>query len=174
MTKRAGYSLVEMVLAIGALSVVLGLCVASIRGLITLDRANRARLNEGVVLDRLGRQFRQDVRAARSARAVDDPGKTDRLELQLPPSGVVEYHWDGSRVVRVERSPGTSDRRETYRLPNRKPPKFQASGAAGQMWVSLVIERKAGPASLEPEHEFRAEAWVGRDLRWTQDRSQSR
>lgn len=174
MSKRRGYSLVEMVLAIGALSVVLGLCVASIRGLITLDRANRARLNEGVTLDRLGRQFRQDVRAARSARAVNEPGKTSRLELQLPPNRVVEYHWDGGKVVRAERSPGSGERREPYRLPNRKPPKFQASEAAGQSWASLVIGRKASPASLEPEREFRAEAWVGKDLRWTQDRSQSR
>ncbi len=142
MNRRPGYSLIEMVLVIGALSVVLGLCVGTIRGLITLDRSGRARVNEEAALSRLARQLRQDARGALSGRLVGEKDKTAQLDLRLSSEQVVEYRWVDGRVTRTKRGPGKTERREVYRLPNRAKPRFQVGDEAGQTWVSLVLERK--------------------------------
>jgi type II secretory pathway pseudopilin PulG len=166
MKRRRGYTLVEMVLVIGALSAVLGLCVAVIGALMTLDRAGRARLNEGATLARLARQLRQDARAASKGEVTGRRQVPDRrLVLTLPDDRVVGYEWSAGRLLRTERAPGGPERRESFRLPLRGAPRFRVAEDGGATWVSLVFERKPGEAPLIPAHDYRVEARLGKDRR---------
>src|SRR5262249_7667548 len=64
---RRGYSLVEIVLAMGAVAIVLGLCAGLLHVLLRLDRTGRTHLVESATIGRLARQFREDVHASRRA-----------------------------------------------------------------------------------------------------------
>ena len=56
----AGFTLIETVLVVGAISVILGLCGGLLHVMLRLDRAGRAHLVETATVGRLARQFRQD------------------------------------------------------------------------------------------------------------------
>jgi type II secretory pathway component PulJ len=171
MKNRAGYSLIEMVLVIGALSAVLGLCVGTIRGLVTLDRSGRARLTEEATLSRLARQVREDVRAARSGIVTGANDKNSQLDLRLSAGQVIEYRWAVGRLTRTRRGPGKTESHEAFTLPHRANPRFKVSDEAGQTWVTFVLEPKADVAPLERQREFLVEAWLGKDHRLDSPRS---
>ena len=82
-----GYSLVEMVLVIGGLSIILGLCGSLLHTLLRLDRSGRESINDSTTLGRLARQFRRDVRSSHAAK----PGDPGSLELTRPDGPSVSY-----------------------------------------------------------------------------------
>lgn len=163
MMRRRGYALLELMAVMTLLATIFGLCVTTIHGLLRLDRAGRARVQEATALSRLGRQFRQDVRAASAGRS---PGK-DKLgaavELTVPPDRIVTYRWTAGRLLRDERAPGRPEAHEAYRLPDRIAPRFQVLDESGIMWVTLEIDRKPDVARLFPARTYRAEARLGKD-----------
>ncbi len=163
MRRRRGYSLIETLLVISAMAVVFGLCASMIHGLLRLDRAGRARLNEAATLSRLARQFRQDVRAASTSRSSGKDDPRQELVLSVPPDRAIEYRWSKGRVLRAERAPGRADRHETYRLPDRAAPRFQVLDEHGVVWVSLGLDRKPDIASLIPSRGYRVVARLGKD-----------
>jgi hypothetical protein len=154
-------------LVVGGLAVVLALCVGSIRSLILLDRAGRARLNEGSSLGRLARQFRQDAHAAVSGQSARANDKQPRLELTLPSSRTVEYRWEGARILRTERRADKSEMHEVYRMPNYRGPSFTVREDGDRTWVTIALERTSGPMNARSAREFRIEARLGKDQQWS-------
>src|SRR5689334_610049 len=91
-TSRRGFSMIEVVLVLGGVSIILGLCAGLLHVMLRLERAGRLHLAETVTVGRLAHQFRQDVHAALRARpAVQDESLAAKLELVLPAARQVDY-----------------------------------------------------------------------------------
>jgi type II secretory pathway component PulJ len=159
--QRRGYSLVEMVLVIGSLSIILSLCGMLLHTLLRLDRSGRESLTAASALNRLARQFRNDVRAADSASP-----RRDGFELSRPGGPRVVYHPEGNRLVREEidgNGNGDGDRgavrrREAYSIGRYGRAAFRVDGRR----VRLMFEPGEGPAArTRPSPEI--EARLGKD-----------
>jgi type II secretory pathway component PulJ len=153
-----GYALIEIVLAIGAVAIVLGMCAGMLHVLLRLDRTGRSHVVETAAIGRLSRQFRQDVHAAREARALADGAS---LELRLPGESTVTYSLGTLAVARSAQQDMSPERRETYTLPLLREARFEVQDRDSQTWVRLKL--RLGPArdSLE------LAALAGRDkVRW--------
>jgi hypothetical protein len=162
-----GYALIEMVLAIGAVAIVLGLCGGLLHVLLRLDRTGRAHLVETATIGRLARQFRNDVHAAREAKAGGDGGAAANLDLALPEDRKIVYEAHDRALVRTEHHGVIVARRETYTLPFCRDGRFLVRPTNGQVWVSLELRRRTAnenetsPRSLR--HDLQIEALAGKD-----------
>lgn len=174
-SSRSGYSLIEMVLVIGAITVLLGLCAGMIHRLLKLDRVARAHLTETATVARLARQFRQDVRASMRAEPggdADHPGSV--LELSRSDNEWVSYRPEGRSLIRTHRRTGQVDRRESYALPRRGTPRFEVLDEGQAILVSLQLRPPvAEPRGFGPT-ELRIEALLNRDARLAKPEGTSR
>ena len=92
MKRRAGASLVELLAVIAAASVLIGLSAGLLQLLMDVGRSSEEHLARGLSLTRLGRQFRDDVRAANQAgRLPDDKAPVGGVTLILNDEQSVEY-----------------------------------------------------------------------------------
>ena len=151
MTRRRGYSLVEMLFVMSALAVVFGLCVSLIFMLIRLDKAGRARVTQAVIVERLARQFRQDARAATKGNVLtvknDNVGG---IELDQPGDVVVEYRRSGTNVERIRRGGNTPMHHDLYRLDGRERATIEVRDEDGQDWAVLALPDWPRPGPAEP------------------------
>jgi type II secretory pathway component PulJ len=167
--KRHGYALVEMVLAIGAVAIVIGLCAGMLHVLLRLDRTARSHLVETTTIGRLARQFRQDVHAAHDAnRGATGNGAAAKLELVLSGDRSIIYEMRDGSLLRREHHGNTAGRLETYRLPFCREGVFTMHTQDGKVWVQLRLRRgpESGVASgaSGPRQDLAIDARVGRDL----------
>src|SRR4051812_40864606 len=93
---RRGATLIEVVIIVGCVGVILGLCGGFLHVLLALDRSGRAALSDGTTVARLGRQFRQDVRAADGAKVISDGAG---LELTTPGGPSVTYRHQAGKLL---------------------------------------------------------------------------
>jgi hypothetical protein len=135
---RGGYALIEIVLAIGAVAIVLGMCAGLLHVLLRLDRAGRSHVVETATIGRLARQFRRDVHAASEVNAL--PGGAT-LELRLPGQPTVNYALGTHAVARSEHGGAPPERRETYLLPFLREGGFEVQVRDGQTWVRLKMRQ---------------------------------
>ena len=165
-THRA-YALIEMVLAIGSIAIVLGLCAGLLHVLLRLDRTGRAHLVETATIGRLARQFRQDVHAARQARIDGGPDGAANLDLKLAGDRRIVYEARERALLRTEQQGTTVQRRESYTLPFCRAGRFRVRAGDGKVWVSLELVRaiaSAGETSPESlRHDLQIEALTDRD-----------
>jgi hypothetical protein len=165
---RGGYTLIEMVLAIGAVAIVLGLCGGLLHVLLRLDRSGRDHLVETATIGRVARQFRQDVHAAREAKVSGEAAAAAGLELALTEDRTIVYTMRDRALVRTEKRGDIAGRRESYALPFCRGGRFGVRNADSQVWVSLELLRgtgkDTGPMSLR--HDLPIEALAARDHRW--------
>jgi type II secretory pathway component PulJ len=161
---RRGFSIVEIVLVLGAVSLLLGLCSGLIHVLLRLDRVGRAHLVETATVGRLARQFRRDVHAAARVKLVArDDREGPSLELTLPDDRVVAYQPGEHELVRLQRQGVTLDRRENYSLPFSTRPRFTIGDEEGKTWVSLRLPRGSDSAAPGLRHNLQIDALMGRD-----------
>jgi type II secretory pathway pseudopilin PulG len=113
--RSAGYTLIELVATIGLTSAVLTLLAAWLTTTVHNHRRAAEHLQQISSQDRLASQFRQDVRAAREALAIDRPLEPDvRLRLDLGDAKEVTYVALARMVERVERIGDEVVHREQY------------------------------------------------------------
>jgi type II secretory pathway component PulJ len=166
---RRGFTIVEVVLVIGAVSLLLGLCSGLIHVLLRLDRVGRAHLVETATVGRLARQFRRDVHAAARVKLVArDDREGPSLELTLPDDRVVAYQPAEHALLRLQRQGVGHDRRETYSLPFSTQPRLSLDDQGGKTWVSLRLPRGSESAATSLRHNLQIDALVGRDRRRSQ------
>jgi hypothetical protein len=158
--QRRGASLVEMVLIVGTVAVILGLCGLFMHLMLKLDRASRGTVADAGTVGRLARQFRQDVRAAGAAKVVASGGAdTGGIDLTGPGRPTVAYRGEGDRLIRTETDGGAVRRREGYALAHLASARFQADGPR----VVLTLPRRADVAGPATRPGFRVEASLGKD-----------
>ena len=156
---RRGYSLIEMVLIVGAVAIIIGLCASVLSGLFRIERSGRAALADSTTLARFARQFRSDARASKSARPSDPKTGDARLELTAADGRVVVYRVEQRRLIREERRGDRSLRTESYAAERLGPVSFGVEGR--RVWAVLARKSSAAPALSRPA--TRVEAGLGKD-----------
>ena len=166
-SSSAGFSLIEMVLAISAVAIVLGLCAGLLHVLLRLDRTGRDHLVETATVGRLARQFRLDVHAAHAAKAGGGDDPAAKLELVLTDDRTVVYEARPHALTRVENQGAIVQRRETYSLPFCREAGFMVQAETAASWVRLRLRRSPandkdnGPRGLR--HDLQIDALAGKD-----------
>jgi hypothetical protein len=151
-SKSRAFTLIEMVVVIGGVSLMIGMAAGLIHILLTLDRADRYSLSDARGASRLSRQFRDDVRDAKTAEVVGTGMKLDRE------AHVVSYEVEGRRLIRTDSSDGKVIRREAYPLERLGPATFEVEDGFARL--SLLRRPDAPGASVRPRMIF--EAKVGK------------
>lgn len=166
--KRAGYSLVEAMVAISISSVLASVALGLLGALVRADHSGRRHLNETQSLARLAGQLRADIGAAEEASLGDE---TARLVLRLPGDCSIEYAAEPGRATREERLGDVRQLHEQFVLPE-----------AARLQFAIGEDPKGGvaAASLAPESNegesvgikgarlgWRVEAAIGGALRIT-------
>jgi hypothetical protein len=146
-----------MVLVIGAISLVLGLCASVLSGLFKVERGGRAALADATTLSRLARQFRKDVRAAAAVKRSG--GGSSGLELSGPDGAAIVYRVEGGRVLREDRRGVTVRARESFAAERLGPVSF--GDDSGMVWAAFARRAAASPGPARPE--VRVEATLGKD-----------
>jgi type II secretory pathway pseudopilin PulG len=156
---RRGISLIEMLVVIGALAILMGLCAVTIQLLMRISSDAQARRGAATSIGRLAEQFREDVHACEGAELRDSPG----LRLRRDPRAAIDYEVRGGRVTRVESIDGKPIRRESYELGRHDTAAFETRDDGPRRFVALVVVRKERPEETAPPHPMEVLALVGKD-----------
>ncbi len=121
MTNRRGFTLIEVLVAIAVTAVLLGVAVGLLHAVFYGQQAAHERLRERMTMDRLARQFREDVHAA-AGLADAEVAALDQRKLpgwRLQPAGgpTIEYWVAGGALVRAEREGGKTTAHDEFALP---------------------------------------------------------
>ena len=157
--ERAGFTLLEVSVAMWAVGILLLLGVGTLVGILKIEQA-------GVAVDRnlaeraaLSKMFRTDV--ANAVSAPDSAGPTC-LILQTPGQERIEYRWENGKL---ERSQATGSKTSRRRVPTGSAVtnvEFLRQGADGRL-ITLRLIESIGPARVK-RHTAIAAALEG-DLR---------
>jgi prepilin-type N-terminal cleavage/methylation domain-containing protein len=172
MVKRNGYTLVEMLAAIGVSGVVMAIAVGLLLSLFKLDQSSRDHSVDHQSLARLEADFRGDAHAATSLVRSEGPAKGQEIvgegkkgpawELRFPqPDRSVRYAWQGGGLVREERA-GKATRRDGYRLPPGSTVAFERSPPI----VSLRVVCGTPSGDRAVGRTIRIDAVLGSDHRF--------
>src|SRR4051812_17433877 len=142
MGTRAGFTLIEMVLVIGATSIILGLCAGTLHALLGVHRSSREHLADATTVGQLALQFRRDARAATGAKVIGDTGQAAKgLELTLAEGETIAYRGDKDGLIRTESRTGKGGRRDQFFLPRRGKPGFEVADDRGTTLAVLILPR---------------------------------
>lgn len=161
---RSGFSLVELIGVISALSVVAGGAIVLMQFMLGLNGEVRERTHTIATLGRLAQQFRGDAHAARGDVHVAADRRSATFDLRGGVSGRgASVRWeidDRGDLCRREDSPGKKPLQNAYRLPKQSTVAFELQNQAPAGIVALRID---SPGTAEPA--LTIEALVGRDER---------
>ncbi|HVA45201.1 MAG TPA: prepilin-type N-terminal cleavage/methylation domain-containing protein [Pirellulales bacterium] len=150
--RRAGYSLVELLVVISVNSVLMATAAVLLGTLLRTEQQGRQHFERTSAMMRLSQQWRTDVAAARKASLVactaNGEASTaarppDHLRLQGPETRAIEYWPDGDRLRRAEYQDQTVLRREAYTLADLAETEFMLSDDEMVM-VRLTIGHAEG------------------------------
>ena len=114
---------------------------------------------EATALGRLAEQFRADVHACDT---FDLPGPS-RLRLKPDDRIAIEYEAKGGRIVRAEAVGAEPGHHESYELGRHDAAVFERRDDGPRRFLALIVNRKAGPGSTEPNHPMEILALIGKD-----------
>jgi hypothetical protein len=163
---RRGYSLVEIVLVIGGVTIVLGMCGVLTHALLRLDKGGRAWLADASTDARLARQFRKDARSATASAPAGDDG----ISLTSPGPREVVYTYGAGRLTRTESSAGEVRSRESYVVGRKGGARFQVEDG----FARLTLGRTSGGAEGLARPALVVEARLGKDRSETSEKEPSR
>ena len=159
-TRRRGYSLIEMVVVVGAVTIVLSMCGLTLHALMRLDRSGRRGFDDASTVARLARQFRKDVRSASAAKTNAADDEKSRLDMNIHDKQTVTYALEGIKLIRTEKqADGKVLNREGYRVDRIGPVGFEMKGS----WVRLKLERMSANGAALPKPPIAVEARLGKD-----------
>lgn len=165
--KRAGYSLVEALVAISISSVLASVAVGLLGALVRADHSGRRHLNETQSLARLAGQLRADIGAAEEASLAD---RAARLLLRMPGGRSVEYAAEPGRATREERLGDVRQLREQFLLPETTRLLFAVDeDPIGDIAAASLAPESNGEGSEEIKRArlgWRVEAAIGRSRRF--------
>jgi len=168
--KRTGFSLIEMVVAIGVGSAMMGIAVGAMYLLLRVDQQSRAELRRRAGLSRLAEQFREDGRAAVGfGRVAPPPGEDEAppvWEFQTPEGHVVQYARSQEGLFRTERAGGDLLGQESFALAPNARVSVEQVDEAGIRLVSLRIVSEGGLPEDPHAPSARIDAAFGSDHRF--------
>jgi type II secretory pathway component PulJ len=172
MAKRAGHTLVELIVVIGMSGVIMATAVGLLLSLFKLDQSSREHCAVHQSLARLEADFRADAHAATSlaqsegqATGREIPGEGKKgpgWEFRFPqPDRTVRYAWRSGGLVREEHA-GKAVLRDAYRLPPGSTASFERSPPI----VSLRIVCGTPSGDAANGRAIRIDAALGHDHRF--------
>jgi prepilin-type N-terminal cleavage/methylation domain-containing protein len=161
--RRAGITLIELMIAITVTGILLALAAGMIHLLLKLDRGGRTASEEASDLARLARDFRADAHA--SAKAQPAAIAPDRLRLELEGSRAVEYEVKPDVVARTATDGAKVLKRETYRRPPRTSVRWEIEADGPRPLAVLVVDRPPDGRDESSYRDRRVVAELGRDRR---------
>jgi prepilin-type N-terminal cleavage/methylation domain-containing protein len=166
MTKRNGFTLVELLVVISLLAVILPMAGGTILFLLRAQSQSTEALRDGMAITQFSHVFRTDVHAAKSTR-TSTPSTADRgVILVLDGSRVIEYRAEPAEfVTRIVRRGETVERREQFRV-GPVCPKFAIFDGGREIAVMIAPRVRGSVArdqSTTPTAGIRIAAVVGRN-----------
>lgn len=178
-----GISLVELLMAMGGVSLVITSSAMLLHGVMRAQSESRRFFDDERTSARLARQFRADVHAAAQVAApIEAPAGERLVAFTLPDGGTIEYRHTADRrqIQRRLLAPGnpTPVAREDYSLAGRCAAvvtvaekqiqlELGAEGADGELAPPGVVRPPLSPAEAKRKPPaLVVEAVLGRDLRF--------
>jgi prepilin-type N-terminal cleavage/methylation domain-containing protein len=145
MTKRRGFTLVELLVVISVLAIILPIAGGTVFFLLRAQSQSAEGLRDAMAITQLSHTFRSDVHAARIART---PANADGCELELDNSRSIAYRAEPNGFVsRIVRRGEVVERREQFRI-GAAQPKFALSEAGREVGVTIAPRsRSSVPAN---------------------------
>lgn len=150
-----------MILVVGAVSMVLGIAATLMASLFRVEKVGRDATTDTLNITRLGRQFRQDVRAAKAATVNGDPGKSDLLELEGDDDSRILYTFSAGRLTRERLKGKTVEAHDLYAAERIGPVRFSVDGSR----VAALLKRRPAEGRGLPRPEIVIEATLAKDRR---------
>jgi hypothetical protein len=118
MKRRRAVSLVELLLAMSACTVILTLSAALVHRMLHAQSRTRAFFDAERTALRLSRQFRRDVEEATSATTPNEvTAEGVFLTLEMPGDRTVEYRRTSAAISRIELENGNTPSRDAFVFP---------------------------------------------------------
>jgi prepilin-type N-terminal cleavage/methylation domain-containing protein len=177
MHQRRGFTLVEVLVVITVSSVIMGIAVTLLYGLLLTQRTARDHLHRCHELDRLAEQFRRDVHLATTHNGAD---LTAGWQCHLPADRTVTYRAEPGGLVRVEHQGQVVRQRESFALPPNSVASIEVTNSRkdgrGPAIASLLVTPAGdnpgtsaqGPPAARP---VRIDAVLGRDHRFSKPKA---
>jgi prepilin-type N-terminal cleavage/methylation domain-containing protein len=173
MTHRRGFSLIEMLTVIAVSAVLFAVAVGLLNAVFQSQRAGRDRLRERMAMDRLARQFREDVHAAAELVNVEvlAGGKSDRRKLpgwrlRQTAGPAIEYWVSDDALFRAERDGDKTLAREEFALPAGAKVEIRLQGPEKPGLARLQISPNSEPSSGVMPPVLVVEGALGLDRRF--------
>jgi prepilin-type N-terminal cleavage/methylation domain-containing protein len=163
MTKRTGFTLVELLVVISVLAIILPMAGGTVFFLLRAQSQSAEALRDAMAITQLSHTFRSDVHAARAARTPPDAAG---CVLELDDSHSIVYRAEPSGFVsRMVRRGEVIERREQFRVGAARP-RFALSEAGREVAVTIAPRtRSSAPAddATASRAGIRIAAMVGRN-----------
>ena len=115
--RHLGYSLIEVLVAVGIVSMVMTAAAVALQTMYRVDRQMKDNMAYEQVSPRMSLQLRSDVHSANDVTMLEGPNETDGLSLLLATTGeTIEYRSEVGRIVRTRRREEKVLGREVYYL----------------------------------------------------------
>jgi prepilin-type N-terminal cleavage/methylation domain-containing protein len=171
----AGFTLIEVSIALTLAAVVAGTAITLFVGLVSSNRQVHEDVPNAIARGRLADRFRNDVAAATGCTALEGKPLPEAIVLQLPDNQSVQYLAVAGEVQRLEYSGDHLDQRDTFRLGDDRRAVFAATADTIPM-VSYTIAsatRELQPdrlpaAGVKSRPPLTIAAVLGRDWRLAQ------
>jgi prepilin-type N-terminal cleavage/methylation domain-containing protein len=163
MTKRGGFTLVELLVVISVLAIILPMAGGTVFFLLRAQSQSAETLRDAMAITQLSHTFRSDVHVARAARM---PADAAGCVLELDESHRIVYHAESNGFVsRTVRRGEAVERREQFRVGAARP-SFALSEAGREVAVTIAPRtRSSAPAddATTSRAGIRIAAMVGRN-----------
>jgi type II secretory pathway pseudopilin PulG len=163
---RSGFTLLEVLIVVGGVAAILGLCAISIQLLFRLSADSQSRLTAAMAIDRLARQLRVDVHACQAAQLAGDdkaPESASSLRLSIDSGHEVTYRPRSESVVRTESRAGKTVRNEEFVFGRSPKARFEVRSDSPRQWVVLVVSRGLERNRTDPPRPIEVIALAGKD-----------
>ncbi|MEE8451061.1 MAG: prepilin-type N-terminal cleavage/methylation domain-containing protein [Thermoguttaceae bacterium] len=163
MKRRTAYTLVELMAAMAAASVLTAVAIGLIVTMLRSEGVARDHIRQSAVQGRLADQFRRDVHAAE---AIDIDGSGLVWTLTLGPEHEVTYRVESNRLERTETGDPSIQRQETYVLPPDHTATLEMLEPTDPPIVSLSIVPTSKTIDAKPRPTVQFDAILAADRRY--------
>ena len=171
-----GASLVEVVVAMGIASILMGLSITTLQTVMRAERASSKAVWLGASFQRFSRQFRADIHAATDLK-LEKPADQESTELiiQKPDGQQVKYQIQEFRINRMVSQDQQRIHQDTYYLPEGSQAHFIRQQRLNQAGITILepalvsstsgrdVKNEDKQAALSNEFSIRSS--VGHDYR---------
>jgi prepilin-type N-terminal cleavage/methylation domain-containing protein len=169
MSKRNGFTLIEVLVVVSLLAVILPMAGGTIFFLLRAQSQSADGLREAMAVSQFSHTFRSDVHAAHSVRSAGPGPAPDKIAFEGSDSRTIEYQAERNGLVRrTVRRADVIERREQFRL-GVVPARFEVADQ-GKEAAAIITPRIPGLSQVDGHSKhasgIRIAAIIGRDLRF--------